>query len=113
MKYRHHRGGLKESMQTVLDIEPTINALAVILKSPPSAITVETYGYDSRTEWDTYLVAVEGRAVGFCNAFVEPFYALPLPEPSAQTKAECDCPSLDGGKCTYPDCSQSDGEAAK
>lgn len=31
------------------------------------------------------------------------------PEPSAQTKAECDCPSLNGGKCTYPNCSAADG----
>jgi hypothetical protein len=27
-------------------------------------------------------------------------------KPSAQTKAECDCPSLHGGRCMYPDCSQ-------
>jgi hypothetical protein len=34
-------------------------------------------------------------------------------KPSAQTKAECDCPSLHGGRCMYPDCSQaaSTGEA--
>jgi hypothetical protein len=76
MKYRDHRGGLKESMETVREIEPTIDALAVILKVPPSAITVETYGYDARIDWHAYLVAVEGRAVGFCNAFVEPFYKL-------------------------------------
>jgi hypothetical protein len=74
MKYRHHRGGLKESMETVCDIEPTIEALAVLLKSPPSKITVEKYGeYDERIGWDTHIVCVDGRPVGFTNAFVEPY----------------------------------------
>lgn len=73
MKYRHQRGGLKESMETVIEIEPTIDALAVVLKVPPSAITVESYTYDKRIDWDTYLVCVEGCAVGYTNAFVEPF----------------------------------------
>lgn len=72
MKYRDQRGGLKESMETVREIEPTIDALAVILKVPPSAITVERYCYDKRINWDTYLVSVEGHAVGYCNAFVDP-----------------------------------------
>ena len=73
MKYRHQRGGLKESMETVVEIEPTIDALAVILKVPPSAITVEPYTYDKRIDWDTYLVCIEGNAVGYTNAFVEPY----------------------------------------
>lgn len=73
MKYRHQRGGLKKSMETVVEIEPTINALAVILKVPPSTITVEPCTYDKRIDWDTYLVCVEGYVVGYTNAFVEPF----------------------------------------
>lgn len=72
MKYRPQRGGLKESMAEVIEIEPTINALAVVLKVPPSAITVEAYTYDDRIGWDTYLVCIEGCAVGYTNAFVEP-----------------------------------------
>jgi hypothetical protein len=68
MKYRDHRGGLAESMETVREIEPTIDALAVILKVPSSAITVEKYGgYDERIGWDTYLVCVEGQPVGFTD----------------------------------------------
>jgi hypothetical protein len=73
MKFREQRGGLAESMKTVQEIEPTIDALAVILKVPPSAITVKPYTHDKRIDWDTYLVCVEGNAVGFTNAFVEPF----------------------------------------
>lgn len=67
MKYRDHRGGLKESMETVREIEPTLDALAVVLKVPPSAITVETYGYDERIDWHTFLVAnrvVRTHAIG-------------------------------------------------
>jgi hypothetical protein len=86
MKYRDHRRGLKESMETMREIEPTIDALAVILKVPPSTVTVEPYGYDHRIGWDTYLVAVEGRAVGFCNAFVEPYK-----NPRSDTGAEHEC----------------------
>lgn len=72
MNYRDHRGGLAESMETVREIEPTIDALALVLKVPPSAITVNPYGYDKRIEWDTYVVCIDGHAVGFCDAFVEP-----------------------------------------
>ena len=43
MKYRPQRGGLKESMAEVIEIEPTIDALAVVLKVPPSAVTVEAW----------------------------------------------------------------------
>lgn len=68
MKYRDHRGGLADSMKTVREIEPKIDALAVILTVPPSAITVEKYGgYDDRIGWDTYMVCVEGRPVGFTD----------------------------------------------
>lgn len=68
MKYRDHRGGLDESMQTVREIEPTIDALAVTLKVPPSTITVEKYGgYDNRIGWDTYIVCVNGSARGFTD----------------------------------------------
>lgn len=27
-------------------------------------------------------------------------------KPSALTQAECDCPALHGGECTYPDCTK-------
>ncbi len=67
MKYRHQRGGLAESMATVIEIEPTIDALAVMLRVPPSAVTVERYCYDKRIGWDTYLVCVDGCAVGMTD----------------------------------------------
>jgi hypothetical protein len=67
MKYREHRGGYKDSMATVLEIQPTINALAVILKVPPLAVVVKPLCFDSRNGWDTHMVAVEGCAVGFTD----------------------------------------------
>jgi hypothetical protein len=70
MKYRDHRGGLRASMETVREIAPKIDALAIILKVPPSAIIVEKYGdgIDERIGWDTHLVCVEGLPVGFTDA---------------------------------------------
>lgn len=68
MKYREHRGGLADSMKTVREIQPSLDALAVILKVPPSSITVEKYGgYDKRIGWDTHIVCVEGRPIGFTD----------------------------------------------
>jgi len=58
-------------METVREIEPTLDALAVLLKVPPSVISVEPYGYDVRIKWDTYLVTVEGLACGFTDGPVK------------------------------------------
>jgi hypothetical protein len=55
-------------METVREIEPTLDALAVILKVPPSSVTVEPYGgIDKRIGWDTHLVCIDGDAVGFTD----------------------------------------------
>ena len=68
MKYRDHRGGYRESMKTAREIEPTIDALAMILKAPPSTIEVKPYsGIDPRNGWDTHIVTMEGKAVGFTD----------------------------------------------
>ena len=67
MKYRHHRGGLAESMETVREIEPTIAALEALLRA--TDVTVEKYGYgiDERIGWDTHLVCVNGIPAGFTD----------------------------------------------
>jgi len=67
MKYRDHRGGLAESMETVREIAPTIDALAVILKVPPSSIRVDPYMWDHRINWDTHIVIVDGHPAGFTD----------------------------------------------
>ena len=57
-------------METLREIEPKIDALAVLLKVPPSEIIVEKYGtgVDERIGWDTHLVCVNGLPVGFTDA---------------------------------------------
>ena len=72
MKYRSHRGGLAESMETVVELQPTLDALAVYLKVPASRITVEPYSYDKRIGWNTHIVCIDGGACGFTDGPLEP-----------------------------------------
>ena len=68
MKYRDHRGSYRASMDTTREIAPSLEALAVILKVPVSAIKVEPYGgIDRRNGWNTHVVTVDGHPVGFTD----------------------------------------------
>lgn len=68
MKIRAHREMLEDSMKTMKEIEPTIEAIAQYFNAEPESITVEKYGtFDYRIGWDTYIVCVNGRAVGFTD----------------------------------------------
>ena len=81
IKFRWHRGGLKESMDTVVEIEPTMVSLhKEIVKVFPSLsnkpitiedITVDPYTYDERIFWDTYIVCVRGCGMGFTDGPVK------------------------------------------
>ncbi len=81
MKYRDHRGLLAESLETTVEIPATKEALmahltAIHPTSPvtdPATITVKKYGdgIDGRCGWDTHIVAVNGRAVGFTDGPLE------------------------------------------
>lgn len=81
MKFREHRGDLNESMTTVVELDPTSEALKAhlehILKNwkvvRPLKLHIEHYAYDSRIEWDTYIVKVEGSGfvVGFTDQMPE------------------------------------------
>lgn len=61
MKYREHRGGLKESMDTMI----TVNSFkelfdAVFAKWPKmTGIKFEYMGIDHRIEWHTYFVMIQ------------------------------------------------------
>jgi hypothetical protein len=68
MKYRPQRGGLADSMKEVIELEPTIDALASHLAVPAEQITVEPYCYDDRIGWHTQLVSVRGMAIGFTDS---------------------------------------------
>jgi len=55
-------------MATVVEIDPTIAALQLLLNvKNPKRILVEPYCFDSRIGWDTYIVTVDHRAVGFTD----------------------------------------------
>jgi hypothetical protein len=80
VKFREHRGGLAESMQTVVEVED-FNALLDHLHKlaepwqpnvPPmnaDTVHVEPYGgVDERIGWDTYIVTLKGYGVlGFTD----------------------------------------------
>ena len=76
MKYRSHRGSLKDSMKTVIDLED-FNSLVGHLKETcsvpfrPEDVLVSKYTYDERIDWDTHMVTVSGIPVGFTDGPVE------------------------------------------
>jgi hypothetical protein len=67
IKFREHRGTLAEAMETVIEVDASLAALASLLKVKPKQVKVEKYMYDDRIGWDTHIVTVDGEAVGFTN----------------------------------------------
>lgn len=103
MKLRQHRGGFEESMQTVIEIEPTKAAVLQAIKdlsligfptaTNPDQVTVEPYtfgayndSYDPRNGWNTHIVTVEGWGVfGFTDGPLNPADAEPIDTGSPET----------------------------
>lgn len=81
MLYRDHRGGLDESMKTVVDIPATKAALFQHLTRSDGAyllpdfeigdIEVRFYAEDERIGWRTYMVTIFGNAIGYTNGPVK------------------------------------------
>jgi hypothetical protein len=76
MKLREHRGLLADSMETVIEIEQTHDALTSSIRDSildfwnieKEKIIVKPYGYDDRIKWNTYIVIIEGHGVyGFID----------------------------------------------
>ena len=79
MKFREHRGGLTESMETTVDL-PDYPALIAHLRKlaqpwqtmPPidaTTVYIKHYGYDKRIGWDTHIVMLDGYgALGFTDS---------------------------------------------
>lgn len=77
MKFREHRGGLKESLATCVELPPTRAALAAHLKPwleplrvpvSEAALHIHYYAYDDRIQWDTHIVMLDGFGpVGFTD----------------------------------------------
>jgi hypothetical protein len=78
--FREHRGSLDESMKTVIEIEPTKEALRALvverfkqlgivwLIRDRDQVRVDRQGFDERTGWDTHIVTVDNWGpVGFTS----------------------------------------------
>ncbi len=70
--YRDHRGGLAESMETVLEMSDFSELERHIFKLyGKGEITIKPYGFDKRINWNTHIVCHDGHVTGFTNAPVE------------------------------------------
>ncbi len=79
-KFRWHRGSLLESLQTTVEVKnraALIDELRRVFSSPldplitDATVRIKAYGYDARTGWDTHIVTVSGKAVGFTDGPIQ------------------------------------------
>lgn len=61
MKFRQHRGGLKESLETTVEVSTFPEFVEVVHAIWPemTGIKLEHIGMDTRTGWNTYNVVIE------------------------------------------------------
>ena len=80
MKFRLHRGGLDDSMKTTVELPNTAEALLAHIQKEleyfaifciPANLKLTHYGIDNRTGWDSYLVTLCGKPVGFTDGPLE------------------------------------------
>lgn len=80
--FRFHSGEtVHESVaraMEVTDIE-SVKTLIRALGLPFENVTVEPYAYDDRIGWLTYLVCIDGKAVGYTNHSLQQTYEESLP----------------------------------
>ena len=73
MRFRWHRGGLGESMETAFEFDGLEDLIAKMNDDSPlmeitsDAVTVQHYGYDPRVLWDTYIILLDGHPLGFTD----------------------------------------------
>ena len=75
-KFRFHRGTLEDSMKAVWEVETIDDILQIFKDEFPmlshlfnqDTVKIKPYGYDTRIEWDTYIVTIMGLGpVGFTD----------------------------------------------
>lgn len=61
MKFRQHRGGLKESLETTVEVFtfPELAEVVHAIWPEMTGIKLEHIGTDDRIGWDTYNVVIE------------------------------------------------------
>ena len=75
MKYRHHRGSLEASLETVIEIHSLDELKKVLMKDRKAQqfsdevgeLTCKHYCYDERIKWNTWLICEDGNAIGFSD----------------------------------------------
>lgn len=73
VKFREQRGGLEESMATVVELESRaqlVDYVAALFggnEIDPADLDVVPYGIDHQIGWDTFIVTLDGQAIGFTN----------------------------------------------
>lgn len=75
-RFRFHRGLLADSMATVVDVT-SFPELVIIVgdycrdfgwgDADEESVSVEPYAFDDRIGWDTHIVCLNGKAVGFTD----------------------------------------------
>ncbi len=69
-QFRPHRGQLEQSLREVVDVDSfdeLISVLDLLLQATTDNTKLEYYCYDDRIGWETYIVLVNGNAVGFTD----------------------------------------------
>lgn len=71
MMFRPQRGGFEESMAEAVYVDPAefLQFIWSRYGGPGGVVEVSEYdaGYDSRNDWRTHIVTVNGEAVGFTD----------------------------------------------
>lgn len=75
-KFRYHRGHLADSMATAVDVATFTDLVGLVHdycggfgwgEADQESVTVKSYGFDDRIGWDTHIVCLNGKAVGFTD----------------------------------------------
>ena len=67
-KFRFHRGSLADSMATVREVNSLYELITALNDvCEPGKVLIKPYCYDDRIDWDTHIVTIDGRAVGFTD----------------------------------------------
>lgn len=75
--FRRHRGSFEDSMKTVCEVKDFEHLLTILRDdgiddANEKSVEIVPYGYDPRNEWGTWLVKVNGCAIGYTNDIVYP-----------------------------------------
>lgn len=81
VKFRLHRGSLKDSLETVKEVTSLdeVKEIVKLERFTVGDLHCKYCGFDERIGWDTWLVLEDNNVpVGFCNAEI-PLLTPPLP----------------------------------